>query len=272
VYQDRARNAGNVWKSGSAAVDVLSNAAACARDIRFLSPLNINTIFVTFFEAEADHSGCMRQLQDAGIYVIVDFSIPSGNEYDRGTDKVAFFSEASLSYWKKFVDGLHGFSNLLGFSVPISSSESLVAFALPILRSHVRDLKAHIRKSKYRDIPIGSGTLADDATLAAFEFMTCGERETAIDFFVVSDLQAYSGEYSVELVSKLRQWAVGLENASVPLVFSYGHLANSSQGFDEIQNIYSPPITEVFSGVYVDEYFAGGVVDEGIALLLSRLC
>ncbi len=58
--------------STSTYIDLLADNSVCTRDIPHLLRLGINTLFVTNTDPRQPHSGCMRLLQDAGIYVIVN--------------------------------------------------------------------------------------------------------------------------------------------------------------------------------------------------------
>lgn len=52
--------------------DPLVDTAQCKRDASLMSELGANTIRVYHVDATADHDGCMKAFNDAGIYVLAD--------------------------------------------------------------------------------------------------------------------------------------------------------------------------------------------------------
>jgi hypothetical protein len=209
----------------------------------------------------------MQLLQDAGIYVLVDMQVPGSSSFDSGVDKYTYFGESSLSFWNSIVDSLHQFTNVLGFVVSLTGDRANIAYYLALFRSHVRDVKAHIKSQKYREIPVGADAWGNGA-LPVLDFMTCGSPETAIDFLSLlpPSMDSFLSENSSSLTSVFYKMADDYKNASVPIVLSYGHEANSSQDFGEIQTLYSAPVTDVFSGVNIMEWIQNdsGVTDMGM--------
>lgn len=73
---------GMVYDMGSSAValkngtivDVLANPEQCALDASLMKTLLVNTIRVYTVDNTADHAGCMRTFENAGIYVILSLS------------------------------------------------------------------------------------------------------------------------------------------------------------------------------------------------------
>lgn len=52
--------------------DPLVDTAQCKRDASLMSELGANTIRVYHVDPTADHDGCMKAFDDAGIYVLAD--------------------------------------------------------------------------------------------------------------------------------------------------------------------------------------------------------
>lgn len=52
--------------------DPLIDTEQCKRDFSLMKELGVNTIRVYHVDAKAKHDGCMRALDDAGIYLLVD--------------------------------------------------------------------------------------------------------------------------------------------------------------------------------------------------------
>lgn len=52
--------------------DPLTDSDQCERDIKLMEELGVNTIRVYHVDPDADHDGCMKAFDEAGIYVTVD--------------------------------------------------------------------------------------------------------------------------------------------------------------------------------------------------------
>src|SRR4051812_45311984 len=76
AYQQDSAAAGESTGSTKYA-DPLANEAACKRDVPLLKALKTNTIRTYAIDPTADHSVCMKLLDDAGIYVVSDLSEPA---------------------------------------------------------------------------------------------------------------------------------------------------------------------------------------------------
>jgi hypothetical protein len=218
----------------------------------------------------------MELLQAAGIYVFVLLPIPSSNNYDTTTlGKVSYFDESSLSYWYDIVDTFHQYYNIAGFVVYFSGDEGAPASLLPSFRANVRDIKAHIKTNKYREIPVGA-VAGTSGALKVFDFMTCGSLDTAIDFYaVLCDLDLSLPDQAQSWMPMFDQFTKDYRNASIPIFLSYGHAANASSKFEEVPMIYRPPMADIFSGVIMAEWIpddSGTSVDSGIIPFLPLRC
>jgi hypothetical protein len=194
----------------------------------------------------------MQLLKDAGIYVLVAFHNPDSTRIDVGPYTSTTFSAATLRFHISIVDSLQQYQNVLGFIISTSTSDFVLARHLPTFRAYARDIKAHIKSTNSRSIPVGA-EVVDNGGLPVLDYMTCGSPESAIDFYIVSRLDEEGA-----MVETHNQRAKAYRNASVPLIANYGHAANRSTSFEEIPYLYQAPITDVFSGVYINEWFPQG--------------
>ena len=76
AYQQDTAAAGGETKSDKF-IDPLADEDSCKRDVPLLKKLDTNTIRVYAIDPSKNHDDCMKQLQDAGIYVVADLSEPN---------------------------------------------------------------------------------------------------------------------------------------------------------------------------------------------------
>lgn len=52
--------------------DPLIDTEQCSRDVKLMQELGVNTLRVYHVDGSADHDGCMKVFEDAGIYLTID--------------------------------------------------------------------------------------------------------------------------------------------------------------------------------------------------------
>lgn len=237
-------------------VDPLADGDKCKRDIPLLAELGTNTIRTYAIDPEADHSACMKMLQDAGIYVISDLGEPS---LSINRDKPQWNTELFTRY-TKVVDELGKYPNVIGFFAgnEVSNNKSNTD-ASAFVKAAVRDTKAHI-KNMQNSRWMGVGYAANDdkdIRKDIADYFNCGKQEDAIDFWGYN-IYSWCGKSDMEKSGYSMQ-AKFFENYSVPVFFAeYGcNLPDgaSSRIFEETGALYSDEMTKVFSGGIVYMYF-----------------
>jgi hypothetical protein len=66
-YNDKGRYAIKT----AAIIDPLEDSRSCIRNIPYLTNLGINTLLIESPRVSANHASCMRELQNANIYVLI---------------------------------------------------------------------------------------------------------------------------------------------------------------------------------------------------------
>ncbi|KAI9743304.1 MAG: 1,3-beta-glucanosyltransferase gas1 [Claussenomyces sp. TS43310] len=243
----------NGTTSGTATFsDPLADANACARDIPLLQKLQTNVIRVYAINATNDHSACMNMLANAGIYVLQDLSNPS---YSIDRSLPSWNTELFASY-AAVVDEMQQYTNTLGFFAGNEvSNQANNTDASAFVKAAVRDMKAYIKTKGYRTIGVGYATNDDkDIRIPLADYFNCGDADSAIDFWGYN-IYSWCGESSYTL-SGYDQRTAEFENYTVPAFFAeYGCNTVPPRLFDEVQAIYGPNMTGVWSGGIVYMYF-----------------
>lgn len=232
--------------------DPLADATACARDVPYLKQLQTNTIRVYAIDPTADHSSCMKLLQDNGIYVVADLSEPSTSI---NRDDPSWTDDLYTRY-TSVVDAMANYTNVLGFFAgnEVSNKFNNTA-ASAFVKAAVRDTKSYISQKNYRAIGVGYAT-NDDADIREnmANYFNCGDKSSSIDFWGYN-VYSWCGDSSYETSgynTRTEQFA----NYSVPVFFAeYGCNTAPPRLFTETVALFGDDMSPVWSGGIVYMYF-----------------
>ncbi|RKF54537.1 1,3-beta-glucanosyltransferase [Erysiphe neolycopersici] len=232
--------------------DPLADKDACKRDVPLLQELGVNVIRVYAIDPTADHSFCMKLLQDAGIYVIQDLSNPTSSI---NRDKPTWTIDLYANY-ASVIDALAKYSNVIGFFAGNEvSNEVNNTKASAFVKAAVRDMKSHIKTKKYRPMGVGYATNDDPAIrIPLAHYFNCGDPSESIDFWGYN-IYSWCGDSSFTN-SGYDQRTLEFSNYSVPAFFAeYGCNTIRPRKFSEIQALYGNQMTKVWSGGIMYMYF-----------------
>ncbi|KAL7904173.1 carbohydrate-binding module family 43 protein [Trichoderma velutinum] len=257
AYQQDTAAAGARSSKTTKYVDPLADAENCQRDIPLLKELGTNTIRTYAIDPSADHSACMKLLQDAGIYVISDLSEPSLSiNRDDPQWNIELFER-----YQKVVDELAKYPNVIGFFAGNEvSDKNNNTGASAYVKAAVRDTKKYIKNNSNIKRWLGVGYAAnDDKEIrdGISNYFNCDKEEDSIDFWGYN-IYSWCGESNIDRSSYSRH-ADYFRNYSVPVFFSeYG--CNEPGGaeariFQETGALYSEKMSSIFSGGIVYMYF-----------------
>ncbi|KAK9472719.1 Glucanosyltransferase-domain-containing protein [Dipodascopsis tothii] len=235
-------------------IDPLADSDVCGRDIPVLEALGINTIRVYNVDNSADHSDCMKQLDDAGIYLVLDVSTADqaiSREYPEYS-----YNEVLLQHVFATVDAFSDYTNVLAFFAGNEVINSVNnTNAATIVKAVIRDMREYISKQASRTIPVGySAADVSENRYQMAHYLNCGSDAGArADFFAFNDY-SWCGDSSYT-VSGYNEKVANFANYSIPLFFSeYGCNLVQPRTFTEVESIYSEKMLSVFSGGMVYEY------------------
>jgi len=174
-------------------VDPLANGTACQRDLPYLTQLGVNTVRVYSVNASLNHDTCMTALSGAGIYVILDLTLPVNGSIDRNDPA---WTSNLLDLYIETIDAFSKYDNVLAFNVGnevVTSPNQTVA--APFIKAAARDIRAYLN-SKSSSALIGYAAIDGDATwiVPLASYLSCdpsgsGTGSTSIDLFGLNDYE-----------------------------------------------------------------------------------
>lgn len=236
--------------------DPLADADICSRDIPYFKELGLNTVRVYSVDNTADHSDCMKLLEDAGIYVLLDVNIPK-TSLSRGDTACSYNIDYMTEIFATVAE-FATYNNTLGFfSANELVNEERYMDLSPYVKAVTRDMKQFMRAQGLRAVPVGYS--AADVAQIRYElanYLNCGDDADArIDMLGMNDY-SWCGDSSFSL-SGYSQKVKDFSGYSLPIFLSeYGcNKVPGNRPFTEVGTIYSEQMSPVFSGGIVYQYF-----------------
>ncbi|EPS45155.1 hypothetical protein H072_824 [Dactylellina haptotyla CBS 200.50] len=234
--------------------DPLADTAICGRDIPAMKELGLNAVRVYIVDSAADHDECMKMLDDAGIYLILDVNTPF-HSITRDNPSLSY-NEVYLQHVFGTMDVFSKYPNLMAYFAgnEVVDNENNTA-AATYVKATVRDMKAYQKARKLRAIPVGysAADVAQNRQLIA-EYMNSGTKEERVDFHAFNDY-SWCGSASSFQISGYDQKVKNYTGYGIPTFLSeFGCNLNPPRTFTEIESIYHTNMTGVFSGGLVFEW------------------
>ncbi|KAI0095264.1 Glucanosyltransferase-domain-containing protein [Irpex rosettiformis] len=251
---DVVEDPNNPFLEPSTFIDPLADSNGCARDIPFLQQLNVTAIRVYSVNSSANHDSCMQALSGAGIYTIIDLSLPLSGSIDRLSPA---WTTDLLDTYLRTIDAFTKYDNVLAYNVGnevVTAANGTAAAAF--VKAAARDVKAYL-KSKSSSALVGYAAIdaPSDWLIPFAEYLACDPTSqnsgaTALDLFGLNNYECGSDPASV-YASKNAAFA----NYNVAAYFSEFGCLPSPRSFVEVETIFASPMTDVWSGALAFSYF-----------------
>lgn len=237
-------------------------------DIEVFKELGLNAIQVSALDPTKAHGKAMELLADAGIYVLVTLleealsdndETGSGTNSDPNIDGATQYSADLMKPVLKVVDDMANYSNLLGFVVAVDSIKmNTTTSVAKSYRAAVRDIKAYLRLRSGRCPPVGV-SISDQMMWGSLklEYFTAGNVEERVDFFAM-DCWGWAHKSSFQ-ISGWKNMVEHFSKYPVPMYMSaFGSVVGKPRLWQEIECLFSPDMTGVFSGGCLYTYLEYG--------------
>ena len=217
-----------------------------------MKTLGTNTIRVYHVDPKSDHTECMKVLDNAGIYALID--LDTFDTYINPNNPS--WNQTQVDRYTEVMDAFHTYDNVLGFFVgnEIITTNNQSA-AAPFIKAAARDMKAYRDRKGYRQVPIGYSA-ADIAELRPMlqDYLTCGGNfAESVDFFALNSYEwCDPSTYSTSGYSNLQSQA---RNFPVPIFFSEtGCNVPGPRLFEDQAAIFGPEMVNDWSGAIIYEW------------------
>jgi hypothetical protein len=237
----------------SANEDPLADPKVCKRDIKYFKDLGVNVIRVYAVDNQADHDECMKALDDAGIYLVLDVNNPkySINRATPGPSYNAAYIQSVFATVEMFAK----YDNTLAFfsGNEVMNDEKNTDKSAPYVKAITRDMRNYLKARKLRKIPVGYSA-ADVASnrMQTAHYMNCGSDEVRSDFFAFNDYSWCNSNFQTS------GWDVKVKNFTdygIPIFLSeYGCIESRPRKFEEIKPMMGSDMSSVYSGGLMYEY------------------
>ncbi|KAI2632207.1 glycoside hydrolase family 72 protein [Hypoxylon sp. NC1633] len=241
--------------------DPLSNGDICKRDAALMQELGVNTIRVYNLDPNLNHDECASIFNAAGMYMILDVNSPlAGESLNSGAPWESYYA-AYLNRTFAVVEAFKSYPNTLAFfsGNEVIDSVKTGATVPPYVRAVTRDLKNYIKNHADRVIPVGySAADVRDVLEDSWNYFQCainGDENdmSRADLFALNSY-SWCGQSTFE-ESGYNQLVALFQSTSVPVFYSeYGCNTPSPRVFTEVETIYGPQMTGVFTGGVVYEW------------------
>ncbi|KAJ1310264.1 hypothetical protein OPQ81_007006 [Rhizoctonia solani] len=240
AYQEQGNlaqtNDPNAFPEPDNFVDPLAMPDACKRDIPYLQRLTVNAIRVYSVNSSLNHDECMAALDAAGIYTMIDLSLPVNGSLDRSSPA---WTTNLLDLYIGTIDVFSKYNNVLAYNIGNEVvTETNNTVAAPFIKAAARDVKAYL-KSKGSSALVGyASTDGSGWRDPLANYLACDKDDDSLDIY------------------GFEQLSLSFENYPIVAYFSeYGCVSQPPRLWTEATALFSSQMTPVWSGGLAFSYF-----------------
>ncbi|EIM92490.1 uncharacterized protein STEHIDRAFT_117496 [Stereum hirsutum FP-91666 SS1] len=258
AYQEQgAVDENSAFLEPSSFIDPLSSGTNCTRDLPFLQQLGVNTIRVYSVNSSLDHDDCMSTFSSAGIYTIIDLSLPLTGSISRTSPA---WTTDLLDEYIETINTFSKYDNVLAYNVGNEVVSGLnESAAITFVKAAARDVKAYL-SSKSLSTLVGYAAIdgSDDFIGPISNYLSCdpsnsNSGSTAIDIFGLNNYR-WCGDSSFD--SAYSGVEALFSGYNVVAYFSeFGCNDPSPRVWTEVGSLFSSQMSDVWSGGLAFSYF-----------------
>ncbi|KAJ2051566.1 1 3-beta-glucanosyltransferase gel4 [Coemansia sp. RSA 922] len=232
-------------------MDPLADTVGCKRDIEVFKDLGINSIRVYEVDYTKNHDTCMKLLEDAGIYLVLDMPSP---KYSINR-KQPYWDHDMMSHWTAKVDAFSKYKNLLAWIAGNEVANDVETTpSAAFVKAAIRDMKAYLKK-KGLSTPVGYADNDDmHIRMNLINYFNCGDKDSRADFYGVN-IYRWCGDTADFKTSGYEDVTKNMTDYTIPSVLTeYGCNLVRPRTFPELKSLYGSDMGNTFSGGIMYEY------------------
>ncbi|KAJ1818143.1 1 3-beta-glucanosyltransferase gel4 [Coemansia sp. RSA 2598] len=231
--------------------DPLADTVGCKRDVELFKDLGINSIRVYEVDYNKNHDACMKMLEDAGIYLMLDMPSP---KYSINRAQ-PYWDHDTMSHWAAKVDAFSKYPNLVAWIAgnEVANDKDTTPSAA-FVKAAIRDMKAYL-KSKGLSTPVGYADNDDmEIRMNLINYFNCGDEETRADFYGINTYR-WCGDDATFESSGYSDITKNMTDYTIPsLITEYGCNLVRPRVFHEVESILGSDMSDIFSGAIMYEF------------------
>ncbi|KAJ7135723.1 Glucanosyltransferase-domain-containing protein [Mycena epipterygia] len=249
----------NPLNEPSTFVDNLADDAACARDVPVLQKLGVNAIRAYAANSSLSHDSCMSTLSNAGIYVILDLTLPLNGSIDT---TLPAWSTNTLDQYLRTIDAFEKYDNVLAYNIGNEVMIPSATQAAPFIVAAARDVRAYLDSISSSAL-VGYAAIdgGSDFVDAVANYLACNRSPTAaIDLYGLNNYE-WCGNATNTTFNGVNARFADYEVAAYFSEFGSETCNPNPRVWTEIPVMFSEPMVDVWSGGLAFSYF--GAISRG---------
>ncbi|KAJ7785907.1 1,3-beta-glucanosyltransferase [Mycena metata] len=247
----------NSFGEPSTFTDPLADSAGCARDLPFLKQLGVNAIRAYSVDSGLNHDDCMGNFSAAGIYTIIDLSLPLNGSIDRTSPA---WSTNLQDEYLATVAAFAKYDNVLAYNVGNEVMLNNATDPAPFVKAAARDIKAYLTSISSSAL-VGYAAIdgAADFLVPLANYLSCdpsgsNSDASAIDLFGLNNYE-WCGNASSTTYDGVNGEFAGYNVAAYFSEFGSETCDPGVRVWTETGTLFSSPMTNIWSGGLAFSYF-----------------